>query len=191
MDETTSYGYFHRKTSQDTKEKASNTCSIVKKIHEEMKALTATNITHVHTFKCKTTYKWKYCNAVPSKAGNRNNQTGGYEIMQGDLIDLKWLHETVVTHNNNLDWYLKVTESEEDNQTFELPIAAVYTGNCVPQKEKGYPDLQFPQNDEGVCGVSAFSSAFYCTFDEKLATVLNEERKNYLECLSIPVLKTS
>ena len=39
--------------------------------------------------------------------------------------------------------------------------------------------------------MSAFSSAFFYTFDEKLAAVLNEEQTNYLECLSIPVLKTS
>ena len=55
--------------------------ALLKYIHEEMKALGPTNITHVHKFRCKTTYKWKYYNAVPSKAGNRNNQTGDYEIM--------------------------------------------------------------------------------------------------------------
>ena len=161
MDDATCYQYFYCKTSQDSKEKASNICSIVKKNHQAMKALSATNINHVHKLKCQTAFKWKYCDAVLSKAGYRNYQTGGYEIIQGDLIDLNWLHETVVKHNNNLDWYLKVTESEEDNHTLELPIAADYIGNLVPQKEKEYPVLQFPQNDEDVCWVSAFSSAFF------------------------------
>ena len=64
-----------------------------------MIALVAKNVTHVHKYKCPTTLKTKYCNAIFNKKGNKEKTKISITIMKGDEISLKWLYNTAVGLN--------------------------------------------------------------------------------------------
>ena len=44
--------------------------------------------------------------------------------------------------------------------------------------------LRYPQHSEGVCGISAFSSAFFYGFDQNLALIIYQKKKEYREVLA-------
>ena len=54
-------------------------------IRQEMTKLCENNVTHIHKYKCPTTYKTKYCNAIPNKTGTANTEDA-FSIMKGDEI---------------------------------------------------------------------------------------------------------
>ena len=81
--------------------------------------------------------------------------------MFGDVIQKEWLYEVAVKLHNCQDWYDKVTDPKVTNKVFELPVAAVAKSITKPRKEENAPDLHFPQNGKGTCGISALSSAFF------------------------------
>ena len=97
----------------------------LKNIQNDMKKLSATNISHVHKYIDQTTKRVKFWNAISCKNGDKNRTEIGYEIIHGDEITKDWLYKTAVTHNKCLTWYLKVVDKDTIDDTFKLPVAAV------------------------------------------------------------------
>ena len=67
-------------------------------IKNEMKTLSAKNVTHVHKYTCPTTLKTKYCNSIINKKGNKDLENS-VTIMKGDQIIEDWLYQTAVGLN--------------------------------------------------------------------------------------------
>ena len=156
----------------------------------DMKKLTEHNVTHVHKYKCKTTLKTLYCNAISNPRGAGKGKYN-YECMYGDQITEEWLFQTVVGLNGDLGWYQRITDPSVCNETFELPVASVIETDKKPVQDQDAPLITYPQEGEGTCGISAFSSAFAYNFDVQLAARLIQEKQNYLESLSQPVKNKS
>ena len=162
-------------------------------IHKDIKKLSEHNVTHVHKYKCKTTFKTLYCNALPRPNGYGKGKgfSTNFEIMYNDQITEEWLYQTVVGLNGNHEWYDKIMDPSLCNHTFELPVASVITGEIKPMEEAHAPIVRYPQEGEGTCGISALSSAFAFNFDVQLGTKLIAEKENYKSCLCQPVIGKS
>ena len=117
------------------------------KIKKEMKKLCENNVTHIHKYKCPTTYKTKYCNAIPNKTGTANTEDT-FSIMKEDDITEEWLFQTAVGLNNCKQWYTEVTDKSKCDETFPLPVASCHRHMIKPDKIKNSPDLLFPQENE-------------------------------------------
>ena len=161
-----------------------------KRIKEEMRSLAAKNVTHIHKYKCPTTLTTKYCNAIFNKRGKRNSGPS-ITIMKGDEISLKWLYNTAVGLNNCQQWYDHVTDPSVNNKTFEVPIAGVNQNRVKPKRDLNCPTVIYTQNKQGICGISAFSSAFAYIYDKELALHIYKQRENYLASLSSSIMKMS
>ena len=153
------------------------------KIKDDMKTLAAKNVTHVHKYRCPTTLKTKYCNAILNKKGD-NDKKDNVTIMKGDEITEEWLYQTAVGLNKCQQWYDQVTDPTLINETFEVPVASVKQNLFPPRLDKNAPPVTYTQNNQGICGISAFSSAFAYAFDQNLALEIYKKREEYLENLT-------
>jgi len=115
--------------------------------------------------------KTKYCNAIINKKGN-NDIEDSVTVMKGDEITEEWLYQTAVGLNKCQEWYDEVTDPTIINETFEVPVASVKQNFIRPTRDEDAPPVTYTQNNQGICGISAFSSAFAYTFDENLALVV-------------------
>ena len=161
----------------------------LEKIKDEMKTLRYKKITHIYKYICPTTLEFKFWNAICKRTskGKRGSQSH-FEYIEGDEVKKEWLYLNAVTINNCKDWYDMVMDRKTTNIFYELPIAAVKSHDQPnPEKISDAPVLQYPQNNIGVCGVSAFSSAFHYTFSTTLSLLIHQERENYLKALTVPI----
>ena len=159
------------------------------KIKDGMKTLQYKKITHIYKFICPTTYEFKFWNAICKRSSKQfKGQQVNFEYIEGDEVKKDWLYFNAVTINNCKQWYDTVMDTNTTNMFYELPIAAVASGNLqLPLRVIGCPVLKYPQNNLGVCGVSAFSSAFYYAYSEPLSLLIHQERDNYLKALTKPM----
>ena len=164
-----------------------NTLGIIKR---EMKKLCENNVTHIHKYECPTTYKTKYCNAIPNKRGIANKEET-FSIMKGDKITEEWLFQTAVGLNNCKEWYTEVTDKSKCDETFPLPVASCHRDMIKPDEIKHSPEICFPQENEGTCGISAFSSAFAYLYDTKMGLGIYIKKTEYLKILCTPVKSKS
>ena len=159
-------------------------------IKKEMKKLSAKNVTHVHKYVCPTSLKTKYCNAIINKKGNKDLENS-VTIMKGDQITEDWLYQTAVGLNECQQWFNEVTDPAVNNRTFEVPVASAKQNIIQPKRDMDSPTVTYTQNNQGICGISAFSSAFAYSFDKDLALLIYKKRQEYLESLSISIRQKS
>ena len=57
----------------------------------------------------------------------------------------------------------------------------------TPEKVSDAPVMKYPQYNQGICGVSAFSSAFHFAFSAELSHLIYQKRDKYLKSLSTTV----
>ena len=159
---------------------------VLQKIESNMQELRQQNITHIYKYTCQTTYKMKFCNVIPRRIQRRERgQDANYEKMWGDEVTKEWLYTTAVVLNSCEDWYNTVVDPSTTDRIYELPVASVATDmHSSPPRVPDAPDLKYPQNGEGTCGISAFSSAFHFCFNETLSLAIYQKRHEYLKELS-------
>lgn len=161
---------------------------VLEKIETNMQELRQQNITHIYKYTCSTTYKMKFCNAIPKRGDRRDRAAGvigNYEIMKGDPIKEEWLYTTAVILSSCEDWYNTVMDPSTTDKIYELPVGAVASeGTLIPARVADAPDLKYPQYGQGTCGISAFSSAFHFCFNETLSLIIPQKRNEYLKELS-------
>ena len=154
------------------------------KIRDNMASLRTKNVTHIYKYTCPTTYQMKFCNAVPVR-NRTTDSTKDFEAIRSDEITKEWLYITAVKLNDSKTWFDQVMNPGISDQFFELPTAAVAkNATIIPEKVKDAPMLRYPQHSEGVCGISAFSSAFFYRFDQNLAFIIYQKKKEYREVLA-------
>ena len=161
--------------------------TVLEKIKEDITNLRVDNINFIYKYTCPTTYEMKFCNAVPKRRLRRNQTTAmeNYEIMFQDQVSRDWLFSNAVIMNGCREWYDDVMDPTTTDKVFAIPVAAVATeSGSLPEKEAGAPVLKYPQYSQGICGVSAFSSAFHFTFNEKLSHLIFQGKEKYLKSLS-------
>jgi len=107
-----------------------------------MRALLAKNVTLVHKYKCPTTLKTKYCNAIFNKKGNKDYESS-ITIMKVDEISLEWLYQTAVGLNMCQQWFDNVTDPSVNNRTFEVPIAGVNHNQMKPKRDLNCPPVTY------------------------------------------------
>ena len=155
-----------------------------KKIGNNMASLRAKNVTRIYKYTCETTYQMKFCNAVAVRQQKSNKSKMKFEAIKTDEITKEWLYVTAVKMNNCLNWFNKVMDPAVTDKFFELPTAAVLKKTLtIPSKVANAPILQYPQQMEGICGISAFSSCFYYRFDRHLGFMIYRHKQKYKEAL--------
>ena len=159
---------------------------VLEKIQSNMRELRQQNITHIYKYTCPTTYQMKFCNVIQVRSQRRDRaDDGNYQKMFGDEITREWLYTTAVTLNNCKDWFNDVMDPSTTDKIYELPVASVATEvTSIPERVTNAPDLKYPQNGQGTCGISAFSSSFHYCFNETLSLAIYQKRDEYLKVLS-------
>ena len=159
-------------------------------ILNEMKELRRMHCTHVYKYTCEVTLEPKFCNAVKGKKNKSSDNS--LVAMKGDIITKEWLYETAVVLNGSAQWFNEVMDPKKTNTFFELPVAAVAEKKGkTPDREPNAPELMYPQQGEGSCGVSAFASAFFFLFNKDLGSYIINQKQQYMESLSQPAPKKS
>ena len=161
--------------------------SVFDKIKEDIAKIRVDNINYIYKYTCPTTYAMKFCNAVPKRRLRRSQVTAmeNYEIMFQDIVPRDWLFSNAVVMNNCTQWFNDVMDPKTTDKVFAIPVAAVNKETIsLPEKVANAPLMKYPQYSQGICGVSAFSSAFHFAFNTKLSHFIFKAKEKYLKSLS-------
>ena len=113
--------------------------------------------------------------------------------MKGDRISLEWLYQIAVGFNMCQKWFDNVTDPSVNNRTFEVLIAGVNHNQMKPKRDLNCPPVTYIQNNQDICGISefssAFSNAFSYTYDNELALHIYKNRDDSLTSLSSRIMK--
>ena len=109
--------------------------------------------------------------------------------MKGDEITLEWLYQTAVGLNMCQKWFDNVTDPSVNNRTFGVPIAGVNHNQMKPKRDLNCPPFTYIQNNQGIRGISAFSSEFAYTYDKELALHIYKNQDDSLASLSSSIMK--
>ena len=147
------------------------------------------NVTHIYKFKGTTDHQTKFCNVIPKQRhlAIAKDEKSSYIIVKEDIVDRKWLKELVVNSYGCQGWWNLVNNNNTLNIMYALPVSSVSASSLTkPVKDNKAPELLFPQESIGTCGISAFDSAFAYYFDRPLGAQILLFNNDYMKALSTP-----